>query len=439
MSQTGAAHPAVQAAREAYLATFGAATGPLTLAWAPGRVNLIGEHTDYNEGWALPVAVDRVTALAGRPRADEMIHLFSSHHRETVTFALAGLTAETSAERGTPLPGWARYPLGVIAEMQSAGYTLPGADIALAGDVPLGAGMSSSAALEVATATFFAALAGLRLEPLATARLGQQAEHHAVGVRVGILDQAASCLGRAGHAILLDCRSLTYELVPFDLPEVALVVCDTGVRRELASSAYNERRHQCEEAVALLAEAMLAEAAAGLRERSTGASMRTLGVRMQPWPKAQPGQAAYTGPVTSLRDVSPEAFARHAEKLPETLRRRARHVISENERVAQAALALRDGDAQRLGALLYASHASLRDDYQVSSPELDAIVEIARQTPGVFGARLTGAGFGGCALALTRRNAVETLRAALARDYPKRAGREATVYPCAVGDGPGSQ
>ncbi len=403
MSQTGAAHPAVQAAREAYLATFGAATGPLTLAWAPGRVNLIGEHTDYNEGWVLPVAVDRVTALAGRPRADGQVRLFSSHHRETVTFALAGLTAETSAERGTLLPGWARYPLGVVAEMQSAGYILPGADIALAGDVPLGAGMSSSAALEVATATFFAALAGLRLEPLATARLGQQAEHHAVGVRVGILDQAASCLGRAGHAILLDCRSLTYELVPFDLPEVALVVCDTSVRRELASSAYNERRQQCEEAAALLAEAMQTE------------------------------------PVTSLRDVSPEAFARHAGKLPETLRRRARHVISENERVAQAALALRDGDAQRLGALLYASHASLRDDYQVSSPELDAIVEIARQTPGVFGARLTGAGFGGCALALTRRNAVETLRAALARDYPKRAGREATVYPCAVGDGPGSQ
>jgi galactokinase len=420
MNQTGEAHPATQAAREAYLAAFGEgerAEGEraLTLAWAPGRVNLIGEHTDYNEGWVLPVAVNRLTALAGQPRPDGQVRLFSSHHRETVTFALAGLTAETSAERGKLLPGWARYPLGVVAEMQSAGYTLPGADIALAGDVPLGAGMSSSAALEVATATFFAALAGLHLEPLAVARLGQQAEHHAVGVRVGILDQAASCLGRAGHAILLDCRSLAYELVPFDLPEVALVVCDTGVRRELAASAYNERRRQCEEAAALLAEAMLAEAA------------------------ASPGCAAAAGPVTSLRDVSPEAFARHEGKLPETLRRRARHVISENERVAQAALALRDGDARRLGALLYASHASLRDDYQVSSPELDAIVEIARQTPGVFGARLTGAGFGGCALALTRRDAVETLRAALARDYPPRAGREATVYPCAVGDGPGSQ
>lgn len=414
MSQAEAAHPAMQAARQAYLAAFGAGDGPLTLAWAPGRVNLIGEHTDYNEGWVLPVAVDRVTALAGRPRADGMARFYSSHHRETVTFALAGLMPETSAERGAALPGWARYPLGVVAEMQGAGHTLPGADIALAGDVPLGAGMSSSAALEVATATFFAALAGLRLEPLEVARLGQQAEHHAVGVRVGLLDQAASCLGRAGQAILLDCRSLAYEMVPFDLPNVALLVCDTGVRRELAASAYNERRRQCEEAAALLGEAMLAEAA------------------------AEPGQAASARPVISLRDVSPEAFARHAGELPEILRRRARHIISENERVLQATRALRAGDARRFGALVYASHTSLRNDYEVSSAELDAIVEIARQTPGVFGARLTGAGFGGCALALTRHDAVDTLRAALARDYPTRTGREATVYPCAVGDGPGS-
>lgn len=423
MSQAGMTHPALQTAREAYLAAFGEGPqalaaegeGALTLAWAPGRVNLIGEHTDYNEGWVLPVAVDRVTALAGRPRADGLARFYSSHHQEMVTFALAGLTPETSAERGGPLPGWARYPLGVVAEMQGAGHILPGADIALAGDVPLGAGMSSSAALEVVTATFFAALARLTLEPLAVARFGQMAEHHAVGVRVGLLDQAASCLGRAGQAVLLDCRSLAYEYVPFDLPDVALVVCDTGVRRELAASAYNERRRQCEEAAMLLGQAMLAEQT------------------------AQPGaRAAGAGPVTSLRDVSPEAFARHAGKLPETLRRRARHVISENERVLQATQALRAGDAQRFGALLYASHASLRDDYQVSSAELDAIVEIARQTPGVFGARLTGAGFGGCALALTRSDAVDGLRAALARDYPARAGREATVYPCAVGDGPGS-
>ena len=408
MGQAGAAHPAVQAAREAYAAAFGAHTagqGPLTLAWAPGRVNLIGEHTDYNEGWVLPVAADRVAALAGRARSDGVVQVFSSHYRQLARFALDGLGPETSAERAAALPGWARYPLGVAAELQGVGYLLPGAELALAGDVPLGAGMSSSAALEVGTATFFATLAGLRLEPLAMARLCQQAEQHAVGVRVGILDQAASCLGRAGRAILLDCRSLDYQWVPFQAPEVALVVCDSGVRRELATSAYNERRKQCEEAAALLGEALRAEAAQ---------------------------------PVRSLRDVSPEAFARLAGALPEVLRRRARHVIGENARVLAAVDALRAGALERFGALLFASHASLRDDYEVSSVELDTLVEIARQTPGVLGARLIGAGFGGCTLALIQREAEDALREALARDYPARVGREASVFVTLVGGGPGS-
>ncbi len=418
MSQASAKYPAIQAAQDGYQQTFGgdaAGQGPLVLAWAPGRVNLIGEHTDYNQGLVLPVAVDRVSALAGRRRDDGIVRLFSRHYQETASFALAGLTPATSAERAATLPGWARYPLGVAAALQGAGYALPGADAAIAGDVPLGAGMSSSAALEVATGTFFAALAGLQIQPLALAQLCQQAEHHAVGVLVGILDQAASCLGRAGQAILLDCRSLAYEYVPFHLPDVALVVCDTGVRRELAASAYNERRQQCEEAANLLGEAMLADAA------------------------AQPDTLPPPQPVTSLRDVSPEAFARYAAALPETLRKRARHVLDENARVLRAVEALRAGDAPRLGALLYESHASLRHDYEVSSPELDTLIDIARQTPGVFGARLTGAGFGGCALALVRRDAVEALRAALARDYPTRTGRQATIYPCAVGDGPGSR
>jgi len=407
--QQAAEHPALRAARAAYQAAFGERAegqqGPLTLAWAPGRVNLIGEHTDYNDGWVLPVAVDRVAVLAGRKRSDGVVQLFSTHHQEAASFTLDDLTPDNAARRGADLPGWARYLLGVAAELLGAGCALTGAGAAIAGDVPLGAGMSSSAALEVCAATFFLALAGLEIEPLRVARLCQHAEHHAVGVRVGILDQAASCLGRAGQAILLDCRSLAYEYIPFNLPDAALVVCDTGVRRELAASAYNERRQQCEEAAALLARALAAEGVGS--------------------------------PVTALRDVSPEAFARHAEKLPEPLRRRARHVISENASVQQAAEALRAGDAARFGQLLYESHASLRDDYEVSSAELDAVVEIARQTPGVWGARLTGAGFGGCALVLAKREAVEPLGAALAREYPARAGRQATVYACAVGDGPG--
>jgi len=407
--QHAAEQSPVRQARAAYQAVFGGSAetrGPLTLAWAPGRVNLIGEHTDYNDGWVLPVAVDRLTALAGRARSDGAVRLFSSHHQATASFALEGLAPDNAARRGVALPGWARYPLGVAAEMQGAGYPLVGADAAIAGDVPLGAGMSSSAALEVCAATFFAALAGLKLEPLQIARIGQLAEHHAIGVRVGILDQAASCLGRAGQAILLDCRSLAYDSIPFNLPDVALVVCDSGVRRELAASAYNERRRQCEEAADLLARALAAE--------------------------------GVTQPVTALRDVAPDAFARHESELPEPLRRRARHVISENARVQQAADALRGGDAVRFGTLLSASHASLRDDYEVSSPELDAVVEIASQTPGVLGARLTGAGFGGCALALAHSDALDPLRAALAREYPARTGRSATLYACAVGNGSGS-
>jgi galactokinase len=397
-------HPAAHAAAASYAAAFGSTAR--WLAWAPGRVNLIGEHTDYNDGWVLPVAVNRLVALAGTARNDSTIRLFSKHHQEQASFSLEGLTPVNSGERGRTMPGWARYPLGVAAELLGAGYALVGADAAIAGDVPLGAGMSSSAALEVASGTFFTTLTGLTLEPLALARLCQQAEHHAAGVRVGILDQAASCLGRAGQALLLDCRSLHYEYIPFALPDVVPVICDTGVRRELASSAYNERRSQCEQATTLLADLLRQEG----RQR----------------------------PISALRDVSPEEFARHAAALPELLRRRARHVISENERVLQAVVALRAGDAHALGALLFASHASLRDDYEVSCMELDAIVELARQVPGVLGARLIGAGFGGCALALCEQAAIEPLRKQLAREYPVRTGRAANIYPCTIGAGPGN-
>lgn len=404
MIQNSLSHPAVRAAAACYAQAFGGVAP--WVAWAPGRVNLIGEHTDYNDGWVLPVAVDRLAALAGGPRTDQIVRLFSQHHQELATFSLDGLTPANSAERGQTLPGWARYPLGVAAELIGAGYTPKGADAAIAGDVPLGAGMSSSAALEVASGTFFTALSGVSLEALPLARLCQQAEQRAVGVRVGILDQAASCLGRAGQAILLDCRSLHYQYIPFTLPDVALVVCDTGVRRELATSAYNERRAQCEQATALLAELL-----------------------------AKEGRQS---PVNALRDVSPEEYARHAAALPEPLRRRARHVISENARVLQAVAALRSGDASAFGALLFASHASLRDDYEVSCLELDVIVELAQQVPGVLGARLIGAGFGGCALVLCQQAAIEPLRTLLARDYPRQTGREASVYPCTIGAGPGS-
>jgi galactokinase len=404
MNAHHANHPAVRASRAAYSSAFGSTASHL--AWAPGRINLIGEHTDYNDGFVLPVALDRLVALAGSPRADRVVRLFAEHQQEVASFSLEGLTPATSAERGGRLPLWARYPLGVAAELRGLGHQLVGVDAAIAGNVPLGAGMSSSAALEVASGNLFTALAGVTLEPLALARLCQQAEQHTVGVRVGILDQAASCLGRQGQALLLDCRSLRYEHLPFALPDVALLICDTGVRRELATSAYNERRSQCEQATALLADLLAAE--------------------------------GHQGAIAALRDVSLDDLARHAAAMPEVLRRRARHVIGENARVMQAVAALCAADLATLGALLFASHTSLRDDYEVSCLELDSIVNLTRRVPGVLGSRLIGAGFGGCVLVLGKRDILEPVQTTLAHDYPLLTGRQASVYECISGDGPGT-
>jgi len=373
---------------------------PIAVAWAPGRVNLIGEHTDYNDGYVLPLAVDRYVALACRTA----IHggtttCFSVHHQRAASFGASRSALGDPRRRRLPL--FARYIRGVLAELAA----LPGAprlppafDAAIAGDVPVGGGMSSSAALSVAVATLAAALGGPALDPLATAALCQRAEQQSAGVRVGIMDQAASCLGRPGVALFLDCRTLAYEHVPLALPGVALAVFDTGVPRSLAAVGFNERRAECEAAVARLASAILAE---------------------------QPARA-----VSALRDVTLDDLTRHGPSLPDPLRRRARHVVTENARVGAAVEALRAADAPRLGALLDASHASLRDDYQVSCAELDEAVAIARAVPGVLGARLMGAGFGGGALLLAREAALPALDAALASLYPARTGRVGALHVC---------
>jgi len=378
---------------------------PITVAWAPGRANLIGEHTDYNDGFVLPVAIGRVIAVAGRAIAGTQSCCYSLHHHRQTSFPADPLEL---IELGPRLRGslWSRYVRGIaiqLAALTGAPVTPPFA-AAIAGNVPVGGGMSSSAALEVALATFAAALGGPRLPPLETARLCQRVDNIHVGVRAGIMDQAASCLGRRGHAILLDCRSLAYQYVPVRLPGIVLAVFDTGVPHSLANSGYNERRSQCEKAASRLARAIAATDAA-----------RT---------------------VSSLRDITPEDLRRYAGALPDVLRRRARHVVSENARVLAAVAALRTGDADTLGTLLYASHASLRDDYEVSCPELDATVEIASGVPGVLGARLMGAGFGGSALILVREDALPALRAALTTDYPARTGREGTLHICRIAGGP---
>ncbi|MEO7001614.1 MAG: galactokinase family protein, partial [Ktedonobacterales bacterium] len=293
----------------------------VAVAWAPGRANLIGEHTDYNEGYVLPVAIDRATALVGHATREPVARLYSVHHRQKASFSMAStaLAAEPAPER---LPLWARYVRGVLAELAQHGALplLPGIVAAIAGNVPVGSGLSSSAALEVAVATFARALGGAELPAMRVAQLCQQAEQRSVGVRVGIMDQATSCLGRAGQAILLDCRSLVYTYVPVELPEVALAVYDTRVTRSLAASGYNERRAQCEQAVALLTQAIHAQ---------------------------QPERA-----ITALRDITSDDLARYGDALPEVLLRRARHVVGENARVLAAVAALRLGDGASLGELL---------------------------------------------------------------------------------------
>ncbi|WP_376794259.1 galactokinase [Thermogemmatispora sp.] len=422
---------AARVAVEQFPTVFGADEGQveglsaLGVAWAPGRVNLIGEHTDYNEGFVLPLAVDRVTAFAGRARGDGRVRLWSQQFQELAEIELEGLPG-TFAAQASRLPTWARYVLAVLSELKAAGLDLRGFNAVLHGDVPLGGGMSSSAALEVATAWAAALFSGGRfaigeamaastaLSPLEVARLCQRAEHLASGVRCGILDQAASCLGRPGQALLLDCRSLDVRYLPFESERVALVVADTHVRRELAASAYNERRQQCEEAARLLADMMRAEE------------------------EGEPGGKAARPAIDSLRDVTPELFARYAARLPEVLRKRAGYVVAENERVLEVARLLERGAVEAIGPYLWQTHAGLRDQYEVSCAELDALVEIARRVKGVLGARMMGGGFGGCTINLVRSEAVEELRSAIMEEYPRQTGRPASVEVCRAAGGPGA-
>jgi galactokinase len=383
------------------------------VAWASGRVNLLGEHTDYNDGFVLPLAIDRVVAFAGRARSDKIVQLWSSYFQEYALFSLEDLPG-TVEQQQQKLPVWARYVLRVVAELSTIGVDLRGFDAVVDGDVPVGGGMSSSAAIEIATAQACALFSDGRLtignekstlKPVELASLCQRAEHLASGVRSGILDQAASCLGKPGKAVLLDCRSLEYRYLPFDASELSLIVIDTSVRRELAASAYNERRKQCEEAVQLLRQII------------------------------EQNQTADT--VYALRDVTQNQIDQYGSQLPDVLRRRAHFIIAENARVLQASKLLEREQIAKIGPLLWASHSGLRDDYEVSCFELDALVEIARQVPGVLGARMLGGGFGGCTINLVRNQAIDALRQGVNSDYPSRTGLQASFDVCKAAGGPG--
>jgi galactokinase len=332
---------------------------------------------------------------------------------------------QTFEQQRATLPGWARFILGVATELIRDGLSLNGFDAVVDGDVPLGGGMSSSAALEVATVHACALFSGSQFKisstgssssqgdtllPMQVAEICQRAEHISSGLMSGILDQASSCLGQPGKAVLLDCRSFEYSYLPFNAPNLSAVVIDTSVRRELASSAYNERRRQCEEATQLVRELILRDE-----------------------PDNQQAQQ-----IKALRDISQEQFDRYKDSLPEILRKRAGYIIAENERVWQVARLLEQGKVEEAAPILWVGHAGLRDEYEVSCEELDALVDIAHQIPGVLGGRMMGGGFGGCTINLVRNETLDALRQAIEKEYPARTGRQASIDICRASGGPGS-
>jgi len=357
---------------------------------APGRVNLIGEHTDYNDGFVLPMAIDRRTFVAIAPRADRTIRVASVPLNDAAEFEIdraAGLSAHK----------WAQYVAGVAWTLQTRGIALRGADLLIDSNVPIGGGLSSSAALEVATGKALTTIADATIDAKELALASQKAEHEFVGARVGIMDQLAATCGREDHALLIDCRSLETKQISLANLKAAIVVCNTNVKHELASSAYNQRRAECEQGIDLL------------RTRL---------------PK-----------IRALRDVSVADFEMCESDLPEPIRRRCRHVITENDRTLKAAAALERGDRERLGELMRASHESLRDDYEVSCRELDLMVEIASRQGGVFGARMTGAGFGGCTINIVRGDNVHSFRRSVAKAYRDATQIQPDIYIVQAGDG----
>jgi galactokinase len=358
--------------------------GPARLFRAPGRVNLIGEHTDYNDGFVMPVAIDFFTQIILFPLEARMIEFYSDNFKEKVVLDFDNLPKSRSRH-------WSDYVVGVALMLIREGHELRGARLMISSDVPIGSGLSSSAALEVATAYALATTSDLKIERVELAKLCRRAENEFVGARVGIMDQFVSFFGETDKALLLDCRSLEFEHLPVP-PSAQLVICNTMVKHDLASGAYNERRQQCEEGVKLL---------------------RTV-----------------LPNVTALRDVTSQQLEVHRRELPEVVYRRCRHVVTENERVLDAASALKQGDVAKFGQLMNQSHQSLRDDFEVSCAELDLMVGLARKVEGVFGARMTGGGFGGCTVNLVRHDKTDEFQNTVAAGYREATGLTPEIYIC---------
>ena len=379
-------HEALERIAATYQQKFGQA--PELLVSAPGRVNLIGEHTDYNDGFVLPVAIDKKIIIGGSRRADDVVRLYSLNFEEFQEFSISSLVKQNT---------WSDYVKGVVSELSQDGHHLRGFNAVLEGNVPRASGLSSSAAIEVASAFFMAQMFQLSMSGEEMAKLCQRAENRFVGVNCGIMDQFISRLGKLGHALLIDCRDLRYQLVPFEVEGCSIVMCNSNVKRQLVDSAYNERRSQCEEGVRLLKAKLPA--------------------------------------IAALRDVTSAQLQEYAALLPPLTFQRCRHVVTENERVMQAVEALNASNIVRFGELLNQSHESLRDDYQVSCKELDVLVELARGVNGTIGSRMTGAGFGGCTVSLVKDSAVETFRQVVVAQYKERTGITADVYISKAEDG----
>lgn len=358
---------------------------------APGRVNLIGEHTDYNDGYVLPMAINFSTWITLTPLEERILDILSENFDEQVEFDLTDPNPE-------PRGHWSDYVIGVAVMLQRAGYALSGARLRIRSEVPVGSGLSSSAALEVSTACALVSNSGHDFDRVELARLCRQAENEFVGARVGIMDQFVSLHGQANRALLLDCRSLEYKLLPLS-EDAQVVVCDTMVKHDLASSEYNQRRAECEAGVKHL--------------------------------------AASLPNIRALRDVTLEQLEKYGKDLTDVIFRRCRHVITENARVLEAGEALQNRDLKTFGGLMNESHRSLQDDYEVSSKELDLMVELANQVDGVYGARMTGGGFGGCTVNLVAKDKVSEFKRRIASGYEEATKMKPEIFVCEPADGAG--
>lgn len=356
---------------------------------APGRVNLIGEHTDYNDGYVFPIALEMCTKIAAQKRDDKLLRIFSDKMDEIIEIDLSANPNKKNH--------WSDYVVGVAVQLLNAGIKISGADLSISSDVPVGAGLSSSAALEVATAFALTSLNGYNVDKTTMAQLCQKAENEFVGMKCGIMDQFIACYGETNKALFLDCRSLNFNMITLPSDGARFIICNTMVKHELGASEYNKRREECEVGVKLLSE--------------------------------------HLNGINALRDVSVSDFKKYEAGLPDVVRRRSRHVVTEINRVEQSVKALQDGDLTQFGELMNASHFSLRDDYEVSCKELDTMVDIALSLPGVLGARMTGGGFGGCTVNLVKAENVDSFISGMKARYEEATGLVPEIYVSSPADG----